>query len=140
MATEDNMSEATSKATQDKNASANGATPAKETGTARKSNAVSIRLTPVDNSDRPVLANYSTINVSPGMAFIDFGFLEPGALSALPRIAKQGGKLPENLNGKLAVRVAMGYDAMANLHQQLGRMLAGLTAAADENKARREQK
>ena len=77
-----------------------------------------------------VVANYCSINVSPGMAFIDFGFLEPGMLAALPRMARSGGKLPERLNGKLAVRVALGYDTLANLHQQLGRVLTGLSQAA----------
>ena len=91
-----------------------------------------VRLAPVDNSDQPVVANYTALNVSPGMVFVDFGFLEPGMLAALPRVAKEGGKLPERLNGKLAVRVAMGYDAMANLHQQLGRVLAGLEGAANK--------
>jgi len=85
-----------------------------------------IRLTPVGNSDQPVVANYAVLNVAPGMAFIDFGFLEPGMLAALPRVAREGGKLPERLNGKLAVRVAMGYDALAGLHQQIGRVLTSL--------------
>ena len=89
-----------------------------------------VRLAPVNNSDQPVLANYATVNVAPGMAFIDFGFLEPAMLAALPRVAKEGGKLPESVNGKLAVRVAMGYDGLAVLHQQLGRVLAGLRASA----------
>jgi hypothetical protein len=88
-----------------------------------------IRLVPVDNSDQPVVANYTAINVSPGMVFVDFGFFEPGMLAAPPRIAQQGGKLPERLNGKLAVRVAMGYDALANLHQQLGQVMKGLGEA-----------
>jgi len=82
-----------------------------------------VRLAPVDNSDQPVLANYATVNVAPGMVFIDFGFLEPGLLAAIPRVAKQGGKLPQSVNGKLAVRVAMGYDGLAGLHQQLGRAI-----------------
>jgi hypothetical protein len=89
-----------------------------------------IRLTAVDNSDQPVVANYTNLNVAPGMVFIDFGFLEPGLLTALPRVARSGGKLPESVNGKLAVRVAMGYDGLANLHQQLGRMLSGLREAS----------
>ncbi len=89
-----------------------------------------VRLAPVDNSDQPVLANYATVNVAPGMAFIDFGFIEPGLLAAIPRVAKQGGKLPESVNGKLAVRVAMGYDGLAGLHQQIGRVLANLRAAS----------
>lgn len=88
-----------------------------------------VRLAPVDNSDQPVLANYATVNVAPGMAFIDFGFIEPGLLAAIPRVAKQGGELPQSVNGKLAVRVAMGYDGLAGLHQQIGRVLAGLREA-----------
>ena len=51
---------------------------------------------------------------------------EPGLLAALPRVAREGGKLPERLNGRLAVRVAMGYDALAGLHQQIGQVLTGL--------------
>ncbi len=89
-----------------------------------------IRLAPVDNSDQPVLANYTSISPAPGMVFIDFGFLEPAMLAALPRLAKAGGKLPETVNGRLAVRVAMGYDGLAALHQQIGRVLTGLQAAA----------
>jgi hypothetical protein len=93
-----------------------------------------IRLQPVDNSDQPVLANYTNLNISPGMVFIDFGFLEPGLLTALPRVARSGGKLPESVNGKLAVRVAMGYDGLANLHQQIGRLLGGLREASAKAK------
>lgn len=88
-----------------------------------------VRLAPVDNSDQPVLANYATVQPAPGMVFIDFRFLEPGLMNAIPRLAKQGGKLPESVNGKLAVRVAMGYDGLAGLHQQIGRVLAALRAA-----------
>ena len=91
-----------------------------------KSARLDVRLVPVGNSDQPVVANYCSISVSPGIAFIDFGFLEPGMLAALPRLAREGGKLPERLNGKLAVRVALGYDAIAGLHQQIGRVLTGL--------------
>jgi hypothetical protein len=84
---------------------------------------------PVENSDQPVVANYTSLNISPGMVFVDFGFLEPAILTALPRVARSGGKLPERLNGKLTVRVAMGYDALANLHQQLGQVLRSLGQA-----------
>lgn len=88
-----------------------------------------IRLAPIENSDQPVVANYTQLNAAPGMVFIDFGFLEPAMMNALPRVAKAGGKLPESIGGRLAVRVAVGYDTLAGLHQQLGRMLAGLDAS-----------
>jgi hypothetical protein len=92
---------------------------------------LNIRLTPVSDSDQPVLANFTRLNGAPGMVFVDFGFLEPAALSALSRLAQSGGKIPETLTGKLAVRVALGYDTLAGLHQQLGQVVAGLKAQQD---------
>ena len=89
---------------------------------------MNVRLAPVNNSDQPLLANIATLNMSPGMGFVDFGFLEPGILNALQGMATQGAKMPEELNGKLVVRVALGYDAMANLHQQLSRALTAIQA------------
>jgi len=103
-----------------------------DTAKAAERTRMGIRLQPVDNSDQPVLANYTNLNISPGMVFIDFGFLEPGLLTALPRVARSGGKLPESVNGKLAVRVAMGYDGLANLHQQIGQLMAGLRDARSQ--------
>lgn len=91
-----------------------------------KSAGLNIRLAPVDNSDQPVLANFTRLNGAPGMVFVDFGFLEPAALSALTRLAQSGGKIPETLTGKLAVRVALGFDTLAALHQQLGRIVESL--------------
>ncbi|MFY9316416.1 MAG: hypothetical protein WAO95_12770 [Burkholderiales bacterium] len=96
------------------------------TGTRQR---MGVRLAPVNNSDQPVLANYAVVNPAPGMAFIDFGFLEPGLLAAIPRVAKQGGKLPETVNGKLAVRVALGYETLAGLQQQIGQLLAQMRQA-----------
>ena len=93
---------------------------------------LALRLAPVRDSDQPIVANYTALNVSPGMVFVDFGFIEPGMLAALPRMAREGGKMPESINGKLAARVALGYDALAQLHQQLGRVLAGLSEAASK--------
>ena len=93
---------------------------------------LSVRLNPSADSDRPVFSNFTNVNVAPGTVFVDFGFLEPGVLSALPQMVKDGNKLPESINGRLSVRVAMGLDAMANLHQQLSRVIASLNAAAAE--------
>ncbi len=102
--------------------------PKKGGGTENRSIGLGVRLTPIDDSDLPVVSNYTALNVSPGMAFIDFGFIEPGMLAALPRLVQQGSKLPENINCKLAVRVAMGYEALANLQQQLTQVLSSVQA------------
>jgi hypothetical protein len=39
--------------------------------------------------------------------------------------------MPERIDGRLAVRVAVGFDALQSLHQQLGRVIAGLEAVRD---------
>ena len=93
-----------------------------------------INLVPTQQSDQPVLANFSLVNIAPGMAYIDFGFIEPRVLAALPNMALSGGKMPERIDGRLAVRVAIGFDAVQSLHQQLGRILTGLEAAREANK------
>ena len=129
------MPDASKKESQDKQTASDAKPAAKQAGAqgtqgAQQNVQMAIQLAPVENSDQPVVANYTALNVSPGMVFIDFGFLEPAMLAALSQLAKQGGKPPERLNGKLAVRVAMGYDGLAGLHQQLGRVLAGLRDAA----------
>jgi hypothetical protein len=89
---------------------------------------LNLRLAPVDHSDQPKLANITRVSGAPGMVFVDFGFLEPGTIAALSRLAKGGGKLPEALAGKLAVRVVFGYDTLAQLHRQLGQALDSLKA------------
>ena len=67
-------------------------------------------------------------HLAPGSGYNLIGFLEPAALSALSQLARSGGKIPETLTGKLAVRVALGFDTLAALHQQLGQVAAGLSA------------
>jgi len=101
---------------------------------------LNIRLAPVENSDQSVLANFTRLNGAPGMVFVDFGFLEPAALSALSRLAQSGGKIPETLTGKLAVRVALGYDTLGALHQQLGQVIVGLRAQRAEGSAPAKKK
>jgi len=96
--------------------------------------AVQVRLKALNNTDQPVSANYTTATVAPGIAYLDFGFLEPGALTAIVGSARSGRPVPKVLEGKLAVRVAVGYDVLQNLHRQLGQVLAGLAA---QGKARR---
>lgn len=86
-----------------------------ELKSAAKSTQNAVRLVPANDSDRPVLANYVSLQPASGMLLLDFGFLEPAVLAALPNVARRGGKLPESLNGRLAVRVAMGYDSAVQL-------------------------
>jgi hypothetical protein len=88
---------------------------------------VSIQLVPSGQSDQPILANVTSIHPTQGMALIDFGFLDPGALNAISQLARDGKNVPERMNGRLAARVALGYDVLAGLHQQIGRVLQAVT-------------
>jgi hypothetical protein len=89
-----------------------------------------LRLRSVDHSDQPVFANFTSVQGAPGMVFLDFGFLEPGSLPALSRLAQSGEKLPEAINGRLACRLVLGVDTAAQLAQQLTRHLTSQAAAA----------
>ena len=99
-----------------------------------KATQIAVRLVPADGSDRPVLANYVSLQPASGMLLLDFGFLEPAVLAALPNVARRGGKLPESLNGRLAVRVAMGYDSAMQLQNQLTRLMEQMSKAAQAGK------
>ncbi|MGH8749366.1 MAG: hypothetical protein ACREU5_09705 [Burkholderiales bacterium] len=101
------------------------------TAAAEGAKGFNVRLLPAGQSDQPVLANLTTVHPTAGYALVDFGFVEPAAIAAASRAARSGGKAPgEQLSGRLAVRVALGYDALAALQQQIGRTLQALAGAA----------
>lgn len=85
-----------------------------------------IRLQPIENSDQPVFANFSFVQGAQGMLFLDFGFLEPRVLPSVMKLAREGGKLPETVNGKLAARVVLSPDAANQLLQQLEQQVRGV--------------
>jgi len=91
--------------------------------------ALNVKLTPVNQSDQPVSANYTTVGVAQGIAYLDFGFLEPSALGALARSAREGKEMPKSLDGKLVVRVALPLDGHQRLTQQLQQVLGGVLQA-----------
>jgi hypothetical protein len=90
---------------------------------------VSVRLAPVGTSDQPVSANHTTVSVAPGIAYLDFGFIEPGALAVLGRAARDNKTMPKGVEGKLVVRVAIGLDVLQRLQNQLQQVLLALRGA-----------
>jgi hypothetical protein len=96
---------------------------------------VSIQLVPAAGSEQPIFANLTTVQPSDGFALVDFGFVEPGALAALSRLAGSGKKMPERLTGRLAARVALSYGSLAALHRQLGGVLQALAKASQTRAA-----
>ena len=88
--------------------------------------ALNVRLKPVEHTDQPVLANYTYAGTTQGVAYVDFGFIEPALLGAILQRAHKGESLPKSVEGSLATRVALPLDALIRLQQQLTQILIGL--------------
>ena len=94
-----------------------------------KTIALIVRLKPNESSTRPLAANYTNVGVAQGIAYIDFGFVEPAMLAAIAKTAKEGQVAPKGLEGHLLTRVAMGVDVLARLQQQIQQVLVDLRDA-----------
>jgi hypothetical protein len=91
--------------------------------------ALNVRLKPSESSAHPRATNYTNVGVAQGMAYLDFGFIEPALLAAVAKTAKDGQAAPKGLDGHLVTRVAMDLGALARLHQQIQQVLVGLRDA-----------
>jgi len=98
--------------------------------TKKTSLALKVRLKSSDSSAHPRAANYTNVGVAQGIAYLDFGFIEPALLGAIAKTAKDGQAAPKGLEGHLVTRVAMGLDVLARLHQQIQQVLVGLRDAS----------
>jgi hypothetical protein len=86
-------------------------------------------LKPGEPSAHPRATNYTNVGVAQGIAYVDFGFIEPTVLAAIAQTAKDGQAAPKGLDGALVTRVAMGGDVLVRLHQQIQQVLVGLRDA-----------
>jgi len=91
--------------------------------------ALNVRLKPSEPSAHPRATNYTNVGVAQGIAYIDFGFIEPTLLAAVAKTAKDGQAAPKGVDGTLVTRVAMGLDVLARLHQQIQQVLVGMREA-----------
>ena len=91
--------------------------------------ALNVRLKPGESSAHPRATNYTNVGVAQGIAYVDFGFIEPTLLVAIAKTATDGQVAPKGLDGHLVTRVAMGVDVLARLHQQIQQVLVGLRDA-----------
>ena len=94
--------------------------------------AVNVRLKPSESSAHPRATNYTNVGVALGIAYVDFGFIEPALLAAVAKTAKDGQAAPKGLEGTLVTRVAMGVDVLARLHQQIQQVLVSLRDARQQ--------
>jgi hypothetical protein len=91
--------------------------------------ALNVRLKPSESSAHSRATNYTNVGVAQGIAYLDFGFIEPTVLAAIAKTAKDGQAAPKGLDGALVTRVAMGVDVLARLHQQIQQVLVSLRYA-----------
>lgn len=91
--------------------------------------ALNVRLKPSEPSAHPRATNYTNVGVAKGIAYLDFGFIEPTLLAAIAKTTKDGQATSKGLEGALVTRVAMGVDVLARLHQQIQQVLVGLRDA-----------
>ena len=91
--------------------------------------ALNVRLKPGEPSTHPLATNYTNVGVAQGIAYLDFGFIEPALLGAIAKTAKDGQAAPKGLDGHLVTRVAMGVDVLARLHQQIQHVLVNMRDA-----------
>lgn len=94
-----------------------------------KTVSLNVRLKPSESSAHPRATNYTNVGVAQGIAYVDFGFIEPALLGAIAKGAKDGQAAPKGLEGALVTRVAMSIDVLARLHQQIQNVLVGLRDA-----------
>jgi hypothetical protein len=67
--------------------------------------ALNVRLKPSDSSAHPRAANYTNVGIAQGIAYVDFGFIEPALLAAIAKTAKDGQPAPKGLDGHLVTRL-----------------------------------
>ena len=94
-----------------------------------KTIALNVRLKPSEPSAHPRATNYTNGSVAQGIAYLDFGFIEPALLGAIARTAKDGQSAPKAIDGTLVTRVAMGVDVLARLHPQIQQVLVEMRDA-----------
>ena len=102
-----------------------------------KASPLNVRLKPTELTAHPLATNYTNVGVAQGIAYVDFGFIEPALLGAIAKAAKDGQAAPKGLEGHLVTRVAMGVDVLARLHQQIQHVMVSMQDARQEKPERR---
>jgi len=88
--------------------------------------ALNVCLKPCEPTAHPRATNYTNVGVAQGIAYVDFGFIEPALLGAIAKTARNFHVAPKAIEGQLVTRIAMGIDVLARLHQQIQQILVGL--------------
>ncbi|BFU95943.1 MAG: hypothetical protein NTNFB02_26650 [Nitrospira sp.] len=88
-----------------------------------------VRLRLVERTDQPAMANFSTVAVTQGIAYLDFGFIEPALLGVISRPVQGGQPASKIVDGHRVARVAMPLERLVGLHQQIQQVLVNVKDA-----------
>ncbi len=91
-----------------------------------KVTAVNVRLRAVEQLDQPITSNFATLTVAQGIAYLDFGFIEPAMLATVMVNSQNGQAVPEQVEGKLVARISLGLDVLARLQHQMQQVFVSM--------------
>ena len=102
--------------------------------------ALNVRLKPSESSAHPRATNYTNVAVAQGVAYVDFGFIEPRLLAAVAKMAKDGQAASNGLARYAGSHVGRCSGAVASADSaslgQPARGAAGETEAEGVNRRR----
>lgn len=93
-----------------------------------------VKLRLVERSDQPATANFATVGVAQGIAYLDFGFIEPALLGRIARTVADGQSASKIVDGHRVARVAMPLEQLVGLHQQIQQVLINVRDARAKKK------
>ncbi|MDF0644874.1 MAG: hypothetical protein P0111_12660 [Nitrospira sp.] len=96
-----------------------------------------VKLRLVERSDHPATVNFSTVAVAKGIAYLDFGFIEPALLGRIARTVTDGQPASKIVDGHRVARVAMPFEQLIGLHQQIQQVLLNVRDARAKQKDNR---
>jgi hypothetical protein len=82
-----------------------------------------LRFVDRGDSRTPVAVNCSLVHMAQGTAFIDFGLVEPETIVKLTNLLRGGEKVPEEIEARLLIRVAMSPQILEQIMQQIKEVL-----------------
>ncbi len=107
--------------------------------TENKSFTLKVRLKPSESSATPLATNYANLGIAQRIAYIDFGFIEPAQFVAIASSTKNGHAFPKGIEGRLVTRVAMEVAVLARLHQQIQKVLVGMSQARQNHMSKNKR-
>lgn len=87
---------------------------------------LNVRLKSAEHTSLPIVANYTDAHVGQGIAYLNFGFIEPGMLREVGKRSQKEDTAPKHIEGSLTTRVAIPLDSLFRLQEQLSHIIIRL--------------